>query len=727
MKTLDYINVRDAQVHGLVNPTFIMYGNCSLKDYSFEVTVDGKKREARFLPDLASDNYELTLSLSKDDSKVKVYLIRDDQKELVCVRKNTLMKRIKSKIRTLLQKTVRKTKETNNKVKVNTYAIGKEVKYIAKEYHFVLTPNRLKQSKRRIKENKKTKNKFLDVYNFLNQKEYLLWLEKNEKPFEEHPQFDYNPLISICIPVYNVERKYLAECLDSILNQTYQNFEICLSNDCSSLQETIDTLNEYEKKDSRIKVHHRKENGHISKATNDALNIASGEFIGLMDNDDLLARNALAECVAVLNKNKELDFIYTDEDKMDMKGLRRDPHFKSDYAPDSLLGSNYICHFEIMRKSIVDEIGGFRVGYEGAQDYDIFLRFLEKTTPERVYHIPKILYHWRMIEGSTAATIDSKGYAVEKGRMAVEDALKRRGVKAKVTVHPRVPYYLVRYEYETEPMVSIIIPTKDYADVTEQCLKSLFEKTTYKNYEVILMNNNSEKKETFDLFKKYQNKYSNFRVIDANYEFNYSKINNQAVEAAKGEYIVLLNNDTEIIIPHWLQVMVGYAMQPHIGAVGAKLLYPDNTVQHAGIILGIGGIAQHCFIDNPREDVGFYGRLSVPFNYSAVTAACLMVSKEKYLEVNGLEENLQVAFNDVDFNLKLLKQGYYNICLNQVELYHYESKSRGDDTVDTKSAKYRRFVQEHDYIKDKWGYMLYSDRFYNPNLSLKKAFVLDKE
>jgi len=276
-------------------------------------------------------------------------------------------------------------------------------------------------------------------------------------------------------------------------------------------------------------------------------------------------------------------------------------------------------------------------------------------------------------------------------------------------------------------MVSIIIPTKDYADVTEQCLKSLFEKTTYKNYEVILMNNNSEKKETFNLFKKYQNKYSNFRVIDANYEFNYSKINNQAVKEAKGEYIVLLNNDTEIITPHWLQIMVGYAMQPHIGAVGTKLLYPDNTVQHAGIILGIGGIAQHCFIDNPRDDVGFYGRLSVPFNYSAVTAACLMVSKEKYLEVNGLEEDLQVAFNDVDFNLKLLKQGYYNICLNHVELYHHESKSRGDDTVDTSSAKYRRFVQEHDYIKDKWGYMLYNDRFYNPNLSLKKAFVLDKE
>ena len=565
------------------------------------------------------------------------------------------------------------------------------------------------------------------MINFFNQKEYLEWLAKVELPIEENPHFEYNPLISICIPVYNVERKYLSECIDSILNQTYENFEICLSNDCSTLLETIDTLNEYEQKDKRIKVYHRKENGHISRATNDALNMATGEFIGLMDNDDILARNALAECVKVLNENKNLDFIYTDEDKMDMNGLRCDPHFKSDYAPDTLLGSNYICHFEIIRKSLIDSIGGFRVGYEGAQDYDLFLRVLEQTTVEKVYHIPKILYHWRKIEGSTAATIDSKGYAVERGRMAVEDALKRRNINGTVSIHPKVPYYLVSYGYSKEPLVSIIIPTRDYADITENCLKSIFEKTTYQNFEVIIMNNNSEKKETFELFNKYKQKYSNFRVIDANYEFNYSKINNQGVREAKGEYLVLLNNDTEIITPNWLEIMVGYAMQPHIGAVGAKLLYPDNTVQHAGIILGIGGIAQHCFIENPREDVGFYGRLSVPFNYSAVTAACLMISKEKYNEVNGLEETLQVAFNDVDFNLKLIDKGYYNICLNHVELYHHESKSRGDDTIDMKSEKYRRFVSEHDYMKDKWGYLLYNDRFYNPNLSLKKAFVLDKK
>ena len=726
-KNISYINVRDAHVHGIINPAFIMRGNCDLKKYSLEAIVDGQKRRAQFNPDLATDNYELYLQLSDKDYKIEIYLIHDDKRELICTRVNTLFKRIKSKIRTLLQKICEGLSKFKTKIGLNIYAFGKEFKFIVKNYHCILTPSRLKESWQRIKQTKRNRAKNFGLINFFNQKEYLEWLAKVELPIEENPHFEYNPLISICIPVYNVERKYLSECIDSILNQTYENFEICLSNDCSTLLETIDTLNEYEQKDKRIKVYHRKENGHISRATNDALNMATGEFIGLMDNDDILARNALAECVKVLNENKNLDFIYTDEDKMDMNGLRCDPHFKSDYAPDTLLGSNYICHFEIIRKSLIDSIGGFRVGYEGAQDYDLFLRVLEQTTVEKVYHIPKILYHWRKIEGSTAATIDSKGYAVERGRMAVEDALKRRNINGTVSIHPKVPYYLVSYGYSKEPLVSIIIPTRDYADITENCLKSIFEKTTYQNFEVIIMNNNSEEKETFELFNKYKQKYSNFRVIDANYEFNYSKINNQGVREAKGEYLVLLNNDTEIITPNWLEIMVGYAMQPHIGAVGAKLLYPDNTVQHAGIILGIGGIAQHCFIENPREDVGFYGRLSVPFNYSAVTAACLMISKEKYNEVNGLEETLQVAFNDVDFNLKLIDKGYYNICLNHVELYHHESKSRGDDTIDMKSEKYRRFVSEHDYMKDKWGYLLYNDRFYNPNLSLKKAFVLDKK
>ena len=708
MGKIDCINVKNAQVSGIKNPTFHMYGNCNLDEYDLEVYVDGIKRKVVLKKEVVTKSYELFLDLNKKDKDIEVYLVSQDEKILICQRKNNLMKRIKSKIRSKCANV-----EFHNG-KYLIIAILKEIKHA-----------KLRISIKSIKRRYYSELNSEPFYNFLNQKDYLKWLEEFPEQFIQENEFQYSPLISICIPVYNVERIYLKECLESILNQTYQNFEICLSNDCSTLQETIDTLNEYEQKDQRIKVFHRKENGHISKATNDALKMAKGEFIGLMDNDDILSPYALAECVNVLNEKRDYDFVYTDEDKLDMNGKRRDPHFKSDYAPDSFLGSNYICHFEIIRKSIIDEIGGFRVGYEGAQDYDLFLRALEKTTPDKVKHIPKILYHWRMIEGSTAATIDSKGYAVEKGRMAVEDSLRRRHIDAEVSIHPNVPYYLVRYHYEIEPMISIIIPTRDYADITEKCLKSIFEKTCYHNFEVILMNNNSQKEETFELFDKYSKMYSNFRVIDANYEFNYSKINNQGVKEAKGEYIVLLNNDTEIITPNWLDIMVGYAMQSHIGIVGTKLLYPDDTIQHAGVIIGVGGIANHAFVGCSKDDPGFYGRLSVPFNYSAVTAACLMISKNLYNEVNGLDEELQVAFNDVDLNLKVLTKGYYNVCLNHVLLYHYESKSRGIDTNDQK--KYKRFLHEHEIMYSKWKDKLEKDIFYNVNLGKYVPYKLDKK
>lgn len=705
MKKVDCINVKYAQVSGIVNPTFHMYGNCDLDNYSIEIDVDGKQKEITIKKDFVTKNYEIILKLSKKEKQIDAFLVTQDKKVLICQRKNNLMKRVKSKIRSKLM---------NIHFKHLIVAVLKEIKH-----------SKLKISIKGIKRRYRLEISDNPFYNFLNQKEYLKWLEEFPEKFIQEKKFVYNPLISICIPVYNVERIYLEECINSILNQTYQNFEICLSNDCSTLQETIDTLNDYQNKDERIKVFHRKENGHISRATNDALKMAKGEFVGLMDNDDILSPYALAECVNALNENGNYDFIYTDEDKLDMNGKRRDPHFKSDYAPDSFLGSNYICHFEIIRKSIVDEVGGFRVGYEGAQDYDLFLRVLEKTTPDRVKHIPKILYHWRMIEGSTAATIDSKGYAIERGRMAVEDALRRRNIDAEVTVHPNVPYYLVDYKYKKEPMISIIIPTRDYADITEKCLKSIFEKTEYHHFEVILMNNNSQKKETYQLFNKYKMMYDNFKVIDANYDFNYSKINNQGVREAKGEYIVLLNNDTEIITPKWLNIMVGYAMQSHIGIVGAKLLYPDDTVQHAGVIIGVGGIANHAFVGCAKDDPGFYGRLSVPFNYSAVTAACLMISKDIYNKVNGLEEEIQVAFNDVDLNLKVLEKGYYNVCLNHVLLYHYESKSRGIDTND--SEKYKRFIHEHELMHNKWEDKCQYDRFYNINLSTYIPYKLDKK
>ncbi|MBR3594746.1 glycosyltransferase [Candidatus Saccharibacteria bacterium] len=551
---------------------------------------------------------------------------------------------------------------------------------------------------------------------------YRNWYKNNEKTLTEHEQLQYRPLISVLIPVYNVKAEYLTQCIESILQQSYDNFELCLVDDASTLQETKDVLKSYEA-NPKVKIKHRQINSHISRATNDALAIASGDFIALADNDDTLAKDALYEVAKALNDDKKLDLIYSDEDKLDENGRRCYPHFKPDFSPDTLLGLNYICHLVIVRTKLLREIGGFTVGLEGAQDYDMLLRFTEKTN--HIYHIPKILYHWRMLEGSTAQKLDNKDYASDKGKLAIEAALKRRKLDATVEKDPRSTYYRVIYDVKKEPLVSIIIPTKDYADITETCLKSIYEKTTYKNFEILLVNNRSEKPETFQLLEKYQKAHQNFRVIDADMDFNYSKINNLAVKQAKGTVLVLLNNDTEIITPDWLKLMVGYAVQPHVGAVGAKLLYPDNTIQHGGVVLGLGGVAGHTYLGETREALGLYGRLCVPYDYGAVTAACLCVEKKKFEEVKGLEEKgLKVAFNDIDFNMKLLDKGYYNVMLPMVELYHYESKSRG---MDTSPEKQERFKTEIEFMQHKWGNKLTHDRFYNPNYSLKGAFVLDRK
>lgn len=474
-------------------------------------------------------------------------------------------------------------------------------------------------------------------------------------------------------------------------------------------------------KDKRIKVKYRSENGHISKTTNDALKMATGDFVALMDDDDLLTPDALYKVVSVLNKNKNLDLIYSDEDKLNPKGLYCDPNFKPDFSPDTLLSLNYICHLVVLRRKIVEEVGGFTVGLEGAQDHDLLLKVTEKTN--KIYHIPEILYHWRMIEGSTSMTISNKSYATDKGKLAIENALARRNIKGTVEKDELSTYYRVYYTYEKEPKISIIIPTRDYVDILKTCIDSIYEKTNYKNYEIIIANNDSKEKKTLDFFDEYKKKYKNFKVVDCIMEFNYSRINNIAVEKATGEYIVLLNNDTEVITGDWLKIMVGYAMQKHIGAVGPKLLYPDETVQHGGVILGLGGVASHAYIGATRDDFGMYGRLRVPYNYSACTAACLMIKKTKFLEVGGLEENLKVAYNDIDFNIKLLEKGYYNVFLPNVELLHYESKSRG---LDTTSEKYKRFQLEEKYMYDKWKSKLTEDRFYNPNFSKKGWFMLDK-
>lgn len=715
-----FIGLEEANIYGIKNPKFIMTGTLNSEKCKFYKKIDGKVSEIKDYRLDKNGKFYFEFELDNSDKEIEIILEKSNKKYPIYKGINTKKIRIKNKIKKLTKlPKVGITRIVQN-IKTFIVILYKGIRFAWCEHHFLIPPILWKKYYHLFIN--KIFNKNNNLLHPFSVEQYNKWLDifENDTEYEE---LEYNPLISILIPVYNINKEYLSDCLDSILNQTYQNFEVCLADDCSTLEETLETLKEYENKDKRIKVIYRKENGHISKATNSALSIANGEFVALMDNDDILTPNALYEMVYALNQNKDLDLIYSDEDKVDMEGNRCEPHFKPDYSPDSLFGGNYICHFEILRKSILEEIGGFRSEYVGAQDFDLFLRFIEKTSPNKIYHIPKILYHWRKVPGSTADTIENKDYAIENGRKAVEDALKRRKLKGKVLVPIKCTHYIVEYTYEQEPLVSIIIPTKDLAKMLDSCLNSIYTKTKYKNFEVIVVNNNSTKKETFKLFDRYKEKYNNFSVIDVPGEFNYSKINNVAVENSKGDYLLFLNNDTEVCTSTWINSMVGYAMQEHIGAVGVKLLYPDDTVQHGGVVLGINGPAQHSFLHTPRESEGFYGRLLVPYNYSAVTAACMMISRNKFKEVKGFNEELKVAFNDVDLNLKLLEKGYYNVFLPQVEVYHYESKSRG---LDTTTEKYKTYLFEEKYMFDKWKKYINNDPFYNPNFSKKCSFMLDK-
>lgn len=542
---------------------------------------------------------------------------------------------------------------------------------------------------------------------FTNQVSYNKWLERETSKKVDYQEFKYQPLISFIVPTYNVSRTLLEECLDSLLNQSYKNFEICIADDHSTKEETLEVLKEYEKKYPQIRVVYRKKNGMISASSNSAISIARGEFIALVDNDDLVEKDALYYVVDALNKNKKLDMIYSDEDKIDFKGRFMEPHFKPDYSPDTLMGVNYICHLCVLRKSLVDTLGGFRSKYDGSQDYDLFLRVTDVTN--NIYHIEKILYHWRQTPTSTAGYLGNKSYAYQAGKRALEDTLKRRGIKGCVLDNKRVSTYLVKYSHDN-PLVSIIIPMRDQAKITKRCLKSIYEKNTYKNFEVIVIDNNSMEEESFNLLDSYKVKYSNFFVKRLECDFNYSYINNEAVKLAKGEYLLFLNNDTEIVQEDMIDYMTGYAMQDHVGCVGAKLLYPNKQVQHAGVVLGFGGVAGHIYVANNYYDNGLFGRLVMPYNYSAVTAACLMIKKDKFKEVNGFDEKLRVALNDVDLNLKVLDKGYYNVCLSNVEMLHYESKSRG---YEASREKHERFLKEQEYMKEKWKDKLDRDPYFS--------------
>ena len=585
------------------------------------------------------------------------------------------------------------------------YLIKKSLYFAWHRHHFLIPPSAMKKyikSFIKILRRGGTSSNLID-----NQKCYQEWLEKNNNHIEIK-KFSYNPLLSVIIPVYNVKREYLVECLESILKQSYSNFEIILIDDNSSNIETLNTLKEYEN-NSKIKIKYRKTNGMISVASNDGIKLAKGEFLVLVDNDDKLDQNAFYYLVEALNKDKTLDFIYTDEDKMDIHGKYFEPHFKPDYSPDTLMGMNYICHLSCLRTSLVREIGGFRKEYDGSQDYDLFLRILDKT--KKIYHVPRILYHWRETPSSTSLALGNKSYAYIAGKKALEDTLKRRNIEGEVLDNPTSSTYLIKYKHDN-PKVSIIIPMKDKVNLTKVCIDSLYNKNTYQNFEIIIVDNNSTEEETLNYFNALKKEHDNVKILTIKEEFNYSRLNNLAIKEATGDYILLLNNDTEVLDKDFLDYMVGYASRDHVGCVGLKLLYKDLKVQHAGVVLGYGGVAGHIFVTASNKDIGIFNRLSMPYDYSAVTAACLLVKKSKYLEVDGFDENLKVALNDVDFNLKMLKKGYYNVCLNNISLLHYESKSRGYEVT---KEQIERFQKEQDYMKKKWGKELENDKYFSSN------------
>lgn len=583
--------------------------------------------------------------------------------------------------------------------------VKKSIYFAWHRHHFLIPPSAMKKYIKSFIVVLKRGNNVSNLYT--NQKAYLKWIDDNKEEVT-YKKFKYNPLMSFVVPVYNAPKKLLSECIDSLLAQSYDNFEICIADDHSTSDETIETLKEYEK-NKKIKVIYRKENGMISKSSNDAIKIAKGEFIVLVDNDDTIEKDALYYFVEALNGDKNIDLIYSDEDKLDYNGKRMEPHFKPDWSPDTFMCLNYICHLTAIRKSIVDKIGGFRSKYDGSQDYDLFLRVTDITN--NIHHIPKILYHWRQTSTSTAGYLGNKSYAYIAGKKALEDTFKRRKINAKVYDNPKVSTYLVEYGHNN-PRVSIIIPMKDKAKITKVCLSSLYKKMNYSNFEIIMVDNGSKEKETMEMLEFYKNTYDNFKVLRIDAEFNYSYLNNAAVKESTGEYILFLNNDVEVLDPDFLDKMVGYAEQKHVGCVGIKLLYSDKKVQHAGVVLGYGGIAGHIFVPYDYNDVGLFGRLAMPYNYTAVTAASLLIKKSKFIEAGGFDEKLKVALNDVDLCMKVLDKGYYNVCLSNVEMYHYESRSRGYEVT---KEKQERFKKEEAYMKNKWKNKLDYDKYFSKN------------
>ena len=526
---------------------------------------------------------------------------------------------------------------------------------------------------------------------------------------------DKRPLISVLIPVYNTTERWLARAIDSVREQVYDNWELCLADDASTEAHVRPLLERYAAADPRIRVVFRAENGHISRASNSALELARGEFAALLDHDDELAPDALAEVALLLANQPDADLVYTDEDKIDEGGRRYTPYFKPDYLPDLLTGQNCLSHLSVYRTALVRAVGGFRPGYEGSQDWDLALRVIDRITPDRVRHIPKVLYHWRAISGSTAREVSEKDYSLDAARRALLDHFARRRLEVEVRPVPGSHWQIVYPLPAQPPLVSIIIPTHNAAALLRTCVASIFARTDYAPYEVVIVNNRSDDPETLALFAELTRE-PNVRVIDYDAPFNFSALNNFAVRQARGDVLCLLNNDIEVITGRWLDEMVSHALRPEIGAVGAMLYYPNLTVQHAGVVLGLGGVANHAFIKHAHGTDGQMNRARLVQNYSAVTAACLVIRRAVFAQAGGLNEtDLPIAFNDIDFCLRVRAAGYRNLWTPFAELIHHESASRGREDSPEKQA---RFDREAAYMRRTWGEQLDHDPAYNLNLAL---------
>lgn len=541
--------------------------------------------------------------------------------------------------------------------------------------------------------------------------------------------FDYMPLISVVMPVYETPEHQLREAIASVRSQLYPNWELCIADDASPSDALTRVLQEAAAADPRIKWVRREVNGHISAATNSALALATGEFIALMDHDDLLAEKALYEVVVELNAHPDADLIFSDEDRIDARGRRFSPYFKTGWNADLMLGQNAICHLGVYRRALVQQVGGMRLGFEGSQDYDLALRISAATDPVRIRHVPAVLYHWRDMGGASSFSELQLDRCTEAARQAIRDHLRTRGgtaAQAEVGPSPAVPSWnRIRWPIpDPPPRVSLIVPTRDHANLLAQCTDGLLGRTDYPDIELIIIDNGSVEPETHALFRRLQMD-PRVRVLLMPGAFNYAKLNNAAVREATGEVIVLVNNDIDVIDGGWLSEIVSQAIRPEVGAVGVKLLFADGTVQHGGVLLGMGsyhgmlGVAGHAGLRSPRHDVGYFGSLALTRCFEAVTAACMALRRDVFEAVGGLDEmNLSVAFNDVDLCLRIRERGLNVVWTPFAELYHLESASRGPDT---NSDNIERFTQEVRYMRKRWANTLDNDPFFNINLSRHHA------